>query len=74
MVCTLRPVGHEWLLKWWIALSTRLISVLRITQLIFLIRIRWIVIDPVDSDLSSGKRNQAGERSLRPSRLTSLGH
>ena len=29
---------------------------------------------PLDSDLSGGKRNQTGARSLRPSRLTSLGH
>ena len=40
---------HEWFLKWWIVLSTRLISVLRITQLIFAILIRWIVIYPVES-------------------------
>ena len=29
---------------------------------------------PLDSDLSGGKRNQTGARSLRPGRLTSLGH
>ena len=29
---------------------------------------------PLGSDFSGGKRNQTGARSLRPSRLTSLGH
>ena len=29
---------------------------------------------PLDSDLSGGKRNQTGARTLRPSRLTSMGH